>query len=214
MPTGMRPALYKTEPGQGFLARSQKNFVRVLVFVFAMQYHASTSLLRYCIMATDKPRITISLTQEQYKTLHRLSTLQGMPMSRLVSDLVAEVAPVLEKVVEALSIAAKAQENVKVNLRRVVDQAEEDFRPIVSQVLNQFDMFADQLQTLVHASGDEAGPTTGAAATGGGTDSSPRPVITGAVKPQRGSGDGKGEIQKAGKSKVKSSSSTASPRGK
>lgn len=165
-------------------------------------------------MATDKPRITISLTQDQYDVIKRLSGLQGVPMARVVTDLVAEVAPVLEKVVEALSIAAKAQENVKVNLRRVVDQAEEDFRPIVSQVLNQFDMFADQLQTLVHASGDEARPTTGAAATGGGTDSSPRPVITGAVKPQRGSVDSKGDIQKAGKSKVKSSSSTASPRGK
>ena len=165
-------------------------------------------------MATDKPRITISLTQDQYDVIKRLSTLQGVPMARVVTDLVAEVTPVLEKVVEALSIAARAQENVKVNLRRVVDQAEQDFRPIVSQVLNQFDMFADQLQTLVHVSGAEAGPTVGAAATDGGTDLSPQPVITGAMKPQRGVAESEGVVKKAGKTRSKSSSSGASPRAK
>lgn len=165
-------------------------------------------------MATDKPRITITLTEEQYSVLQRLSTLQKVPKARIVTDLVAEVTPVLEKVADALSVAMNAQENVKVNLRRVVEEAEQDFRPIVSQVLNQFDMFADHLQSLVHASEAETGPTTGAAATDGGTGSSPRPVITGAVKPQRGVRESRGEVKKAGKSKSKSSSSGASPRAK
>lgn len=165
-------------------------------------------------MATDKPRLTITLTEEQYSVLQRLSALQQVPKARIITDLIAEVTPVLEKVADALSIAMKAQQNVKVNLRRVVEEAEEDFRPIVSQVLNQFDMFADQLQTLVQASGAEAGPTTGAAATDGGTDLSPQPVITGAMKPQRGVKESKGEVKKAGKIKSKSSSSGASPRAK
>ena len=163
-------------------------------------------------MATDKPRITITLTEEQYAVLQRLSTLQKVPKSRIVTDLVAEVTPVLEKVADALSVAMRAQENVKVNLRRVVEEAEQDFRPIVSQVLNQFDMFADHLQSLVHASEAEAGPASGAAAPGGGADSSPQPVITGAVKPQRGSGDSMGEIHKAGKKKDKRFSLSTSPR--
>jgi hypothetical protein len=164
-------------------------------------------------MATDKPRITISLTQDQYDIIKRLSGLQGVPMARVVTDLVAEVAPVLEKVVEALSIAARAQENVKVNLRRVVDQAEEDFRPIVSQVLNQFDLFAGELEGLVR---EARSPTaTGAAhATGDGGDLDPRPVITGVMKSQRGMSDDRGELQSAGKSRVKKSSSGTSKRAK
>lgn len=163
-------------------------------------------------MATDKPRITISLTQDQYDIVKRLSTLQGIPMARVVTDLVAEVAPVLEKVVEALSIAARAQENVKVNLRRVVDQAEQDFRPIVSQVLNQFDMFAGELEGLVREAG--GAPQVGAAATGGGDAPDPRHVITGVMKSQRGIGEDMGEIQKAGKSGRKASSSGTSKRAK
>lgn len=163
-------------------------------------------------MATDKPRLTISLTQDQYDVIKRLSTLQGVPMARVVADLVAEVAPVLEKVVEALAIAARAQENVKVNLRRVVDQAEQDFRPIVSQVLNQFDMFAGELEGLVREAG--GAPQVGAAAHGGGGSPDPRPVITGVMKSQRGIVEDMGEIQKAAKSGRKSSSSGTSKRAK
>lgn len=160
-------------------------------------------------MATDKPRITISLTQEQYNTLHRLSTLQGMPMSRLVSDLVAEVAPVLDKVADALAIAVKAQENVKVNLRRVVTEAEEDFRPIFTQAMNQFDMFAGQLENMM--AGAESEPTRGAQATGDGSGSAdPQLVITGVRKsqrdPVRGINEGQGVIKKAGKSARSSTS--------
>jgi hypothetical protein len=164
-------------------------------------------------MATDKPRITISLTQEQYNTLHRLSTLQGMPMSRLVSDLVAEVAPVLDKVSDALAIAAKAQQNVKVNLRRVVTEAEEDFRPIVAQVMNQFDMFAGQLENMVAGAGGEATRDAQAAGDDSGAVD-PRPVITGVRKSQRDPVRGIGEGQGVSKKVVKSARSSTSPRAK
>lgn len=164
-------------------------------------------------MATDKPRITISLTQDQYDVIKRLSGLQGVPMARVVTDLVAEVAPVLEKVVEALSIAAKAQENVKVNLRRVVTEAEEDFRPIVAQVMNQLDMFAGQLESMVACAGGEA--TTGAQATADDSGTAdPQPVITGVRKSQRGAKSAGGEAVGALKKGVKSSSSSTSPRAK
>ena len=164
-------------------------------------------------MATHKPRITISLTQEQYNTLHRLSTLQGMPMSRLVSDLVAEVAPVLDKVADALAIAAKAQQNVKVNLRRVVTEAEEDFRPIVTQVMNQFDMFAGQLESMVAGAGGEA--ARGAQATGDDSGTAdPQPVITGVRKSQRGSKSDRGEAVGVLKKVVKTARSSTSPRAK
>ena len=164
-------------------------------------------------MATDKPRITISLTQDQYNTLHRLSTLQGMPMSRLVSDLVAEVAPVLDKVADALAIAAKAQQNVKVNLRRVVTEAEEDFRPIVTQVMNQFDMFAGQLESMMAGAASEA--TRGAQATGDDSGAAdPQPVITGVRKSQRIAKSDRGEDSGVSKKGVKSSRSSASQRAK
>lgn len=134
-------------------------------------------------------------------------------MSRLVSDLVAEVAPVLDKVADALAIAVKAQENVKVNLRRVVTEAEEDFRPIVTQVMNQFDMFAGQLESMM--AGAESEPTRGAQATGDGSGSAdPQPVITGVRKSQRDPVRGISEGQGVSKKVAKSVRSSASPRAK
>ena len=46
-------------------------------------------------MATTKPRITISLEEQDYAVLKRLYTLNGVPMSRTVSELVAMLTPVL-----------------------------------------------------------------------------------------------------------------------
>jgi hypothetical protein len=122
------------------------------------------------IMATEKPRITITLPLEQYEVIKRLATLQGGSMSRIVADLLGEVTPVLSRVCDSLEIAKRAQEGVRLNLRKAAQEAEEDMKPLAEIARDQFDRFASELDRLVQAAGE----------------SSPRTVITGATESQRG----------------------------
>jgi hypothetical protein len=144
-------------------------------------------------MATDKPRITITLEQDQYLVLKRMADLQGGSMSRIVSDLLSEVVPVLNSVCDSLELAKKAQDDVRANLRRVAEEAQNDLEPIARMFSDQFDMFASELERLAsdasqQAAEDDATREPGSdrrARRGAGVGASeavgPRSVITGAT---------------------------------
>lgn len=131
-------------------------------------------------MATGKPRITITLEPEQYEVISRLATLQRGSMSRIVSELLAEVTPMLEKVCDTMAIAAKANDEMKARIFKSCQEAEADMRPLVEAVTNQLDIFADELRT---ASGEGAGAADTSAA--GGEADNPRPVTRGSRNPKR-----------------------------
>lgn len=113
-------------------------------------------------MATKKPRITVTLEPEHHEVLRRLTALQGGSMSGVISDLIGEIAPVLGRLCASLELAKQAQDGVKVNLRRVAEEAEQDMEPLLRMARDQFDLFANQVQRAVEAAG-------------------PQPVITGAT---------------------------------
>lgn len=152
-------------------------------------------------MATNRPRITISLDPEQYEVLKRLAVLQKAPMAGIVSDLVAEVTPVLARVADSLELAMRAQQGVRANLKRVAEEAEADLRPLTEMARSQFDMFAEEIARIVGdvAEGvedesnrlpdhSEEQARTGSEVVSSGRArkaSSPRPVITGATESQR-----------------------------
>lgn len=152
-------------------------------------------------MATDKPRITITLEPEHYAILQRMAKAQGGSMSRIVTDMVAELAPMLERVVVSLEAAAKAQQGMKASIRRAAEQAEEDMRPLLETARSQFDFFALQMERLANTAQEvrpeppRTPPVAGAAGGGrrrGGKAQGPRPVITGATN-SNGRGDGRGD---------------------
>ena len=131
-------------------------------------------------MATTKPRITITLEPEQYEVLNRMATLQGGSMSRIVSELLQEVTPMLSKLCDTLQIATTANAELRTKIMRSCDEAEEDLRPIANAVASQFDMFAASI--AAGGDGGQAKPTPIDEC----GDVSPRPVITGATKPKKG----------------------------
>jgi len=120
-------------------------------------------------------------------------------MSRIVSELLAEITPVLERVYESLELAKRAQADVRANLRRVAEEAEEDLRPLAKIARNQFDLFAAELQRLVEAGENSQHKTPNAgdrardrrvradamADAENAETQSPQPVITGATGVQR-----------------------------
>lgn len=161
-------------------------------------------------MATEKPRITITLEPEQHAVLRRLAELQGGSMSRIVSEFMGEVTPILAQVADALELAQRASSDARAKFVRAAEEAEEELRPLAEFTRNQFDLFSAQIGRIVEEKGqkqaaatDEAGTRParhGAAGAGGG---SPRPVITGATEVQRRTGKGKG---RAGAATPKSAS--------
>lgn len=141
-------------------------------------------------MATEKPRITITLEPDQHEVLRRLAALQGRPMSRIIAELLAEVTPTLGRVADSLEIAMRSSEDVRTNLRRVAQEAETEMAPMLDAVLSQFDLFHQHIDAAREVI-DEAAKGKGAAGaadadTGAaGAVESPRPVITGATEVQR-----------------------------
>lgn len=160
-------------------------------------------------MATEKPRITITLEPEQHAVLKRLAELQGGSMSRIVSEFLGEATPILAQVADSLETAQRASADARAKFVRAAEEAEKELRPLAEFARNQFDLFSAQLNRLVEDQGTPADssrtPAHGAEASGARSEpwtevpkvshaKRPRPVITGATvsgEAQRGS---RGEV--------------------
>ena len=97
------------------------------------------------LMATLKPRITISLDEQDYAILKRLNALNGVPMSRTISELVAMLTPVLGRMADNLEAVAKADEETR---KKIAESLEKHFihtNEVYNAVLKDFDSFSDKL---------------------------------------------------------------------
>lgn len=99
-------------------------------------------------MPTAKPRITITLSDEQHATLHALSQVQGVSMSSIVVDLLDTTLPVLQRLTEVLKNASEAPQAVLDGLKATLDDAEASMLGHGSAAMNQLDL-------LVRLSGGE-----------------------------------------------------------
>ena len=100
-------------------------------------------------MATTKPRITISLEEQDYAVLKRLNTLNGVPMSRTVSELVAMLTPVLGRMADNLEAVAKADEETR---SRIAESLEKHFfsvNKIYGEVVKSLDCLSEELDSQV-----------------------------------------------------------------
>jgi hypothetical protein len=130
-------------------------------------------------MATEKPRITITLEPERYALLKRLASYQEQSMSALVGELIETVAPTLERVCEAVEAAMQAKKGVRENLRRVAEQSEAALIPHLEAATAQLDMF---LASAIAAGAEGEGATRVTERSDGrrgAASRNPRPVITG-----------------------------------
>ena len=87
-------------------------------------------------MATDKPRITITLEPEEHATLQRLAKLQGGSMSGILREFMGEVMPILAKVADSLELAKRASSDARAKFVRAAEEAEEELRPIAEFTRN------------------------------------------------------------------------------
>lgn len=92
-------------------------------------------------MPATNPRISISIPLYRHDLLRRLAGLQGVSVSSMVGDLLAEFYPVLERVCVALEAAKQAQESSKAGVREAADRALREMEPLMAAVTAQADLF-------------------------------------------------------------------------
>ena len=114
-------------------------------------------------MPTVNPRITLTIQPHRHDLLKRLSALQGVSMAALVSDILEEFYPVMERVCAALEMAQHAQQTSRQGLRNAAIQAEANLAPLAASVMDQFDQFMKQVEGSIGSDSDDE-PTAKAGA--------------------------------------------------
>ena len=94
-------------------------------------------------MPSAKPRLALTLPEHRHDLIKRLAGLQGVSMASVVTELLEECYPVLERVVVALEAAKSASESAKTGLRESCDRAIAEIEPYREQFVDQFDLFID-----------------------------------------------------------------------
>lgn len=99
-------------------------------------------------MATNRPRITVTLTTDTYALLKDLSELSGNSMSFLISDLVGGIIPQLARTVEVMKAAKDAPEEIKQKIIEQYEQSEQKILEAQALVEDQFSLFESMTMDL------------------------------------------------------------------
>lgn len=86
-------------------------------------------------MATNRPRLTITLTDQVHDTLGKLADIQGRSMSSIVLEHLELIEPINQKILSAIGRARRLQEESKgsflSDLSAAQDQAEAALLPLL-----------------------------------------------------------------------------------
>ncbi len=92
-------------------------------------------------MATTKPRITITLSEQQHELLQSLASVQKVSMSSIIVDLLDTTCPVLERLLEVLKAASNAPKSALEELRKSLENVESDLLASHNQVMGSLSKF-------------------------------------------------------------------------
>ena len=93
-------------------------------------------------MPSQKPRLNLTLDEDLNEIITDLSELMGIPKTRVITDLLKDVLPVLTEVRDALKLA-KEKKSVVPNLARLAASANAGIGVInkeMADLLNQYNL--------------------------------------------------------------------------
>lgn len=90
-------------------------------------------------MATNKPRITITLDQDIYDLLKSISSISGQPMSGIVSEFLDGARPVFKSMSDTFVKIKEAKDFEKKAFIDALEDSEKVLSPIAIQALGVFD---------------------------------------------------------------------------
>lgn len=91
------------------------------------------------------PRITITISDQQHKLFQSLSKYTGKPMSSSIAELLEAASPVLERTAAVFQRIHEQQQIEKERITTELKQAQDTLEPIAAKMLDQFDMFLNQV---------------------------------------------------------------------
>ncbi|EML7854396.1 hypothetical protein V9924_006211, partial [Pseudomonas aeruginosa] len=94
-------------------------------------------------MATSKPRITVTLDQDVYDTIKGLSEAQGCTMSGLISEFLAMVNPVQQRVLQAVKKAQALNVESKADMVASLEAGEAQLTQMLGPLLALMDQIAE-----------------------------------------------------------------------
>lgn len=94
-------------------------------------------------MATQKPRITVTLDRDVYDTIRALSEAQGMTMSGLVSEFLTMVNPVQQRVLQAVKKAQSLNVESKADMVASLEASEAQLTEMLGPLLALMDQLSE-----------------------------------------------------------------------
>lgn len=94
-------------------------------------------------MATQKPRITVTLDQDVYETIRGLADVQGVTMSGLVSEFLAMVNPIQQRVLRACRKAQALNTESKASMVSSLEASEAQLTEMLGPLLALMDRLVD-----------------------------------------------------------------------
>lgn len=129
-------------------------------------------------MATTKPRITITLSENTHRLLRSISECSNQPMSTFVNEMLESAAPTLERMAATFQAIKTAQTAERGKFLASLDRAQAALEPSVMNVVGQFDLFLANIEAAVSdGCTDEVGAPAETA--------NPRPVTRGSTPLKR-----------------------------
>lgn len=115
-------------------------------------------------MATNKPRITVTLNQEAYEALEQVAKVQGGSMSAVLAEVWEEAAPVMLRVVKLVLEAQAAKAGVGDRIKELATEAELAMLPLAREAVSNMDMFEASIrEALKGAQGSVVDASVGGA---------------------------------------------------
>ena len=146
-------------------------------------------------MPTAKPRITITLTDQQHTVLSSLASVQKVSMSSIVVDLLETTIPVLERLAGVLHNASTAPQAVLDQIKLTAETAEADMLDLGASALRQLDLLEQAAAGRVPGGARSEAPGAKPPTSNRGVRiTSPRPKI-GPISPMK-KGEKNGRAQK------------------
>ena len=137
-------------------------------------------------MATQKPRITVTLEPHTYEVLSQLAELQGGSKAGIISELLETVVPVFERTCYVIQMAQQASNGVNDEIRASMERSEAKLQVIMNEALGQLDIFeTDASRAMSAASGVTSGLRAAGAGGGAGCDPLPPHSNTGVTPTPR-----------------------------
>lgn len=91
-------------------------------------------------MATKTPRIQVTLSEDAYRVVARMAKLQGSNRSRIIAEVINDLAPVMEDLLGTLEAASRIREENLKGVRDASYEALERMQAVVDDATNQFSL--------------------------------------------------------------------------